>query len=646
MCAPQIAAQPTNELTAIAAAIERVEALLTTGGPAPEGADAIERIADIAFVLHERDVEASLCDALDAAVRELGNANAARHADVLHVRQAAELLRELSQRVADMIALLQVSPPPAANDTAATEAAPQEGEPAPAELPTGEDALDGEIPREGLFGAELLEDDEFAQAVAELAASLPPLAQPVEAVVVMLREPADLAVDEPAPAPEPHPAGSDSPVALTEPIEAVVVTLHERADLAAAEPTAAPELDEAIPETQAEHAALAVEEPAPAPKLDEAIPETQDKLADLAADESTLAPEPADLAAEEPTPAPELDAAIPEAQDGPAEFAADEAFPAPAPEQAVPETQHQPTEFAADGPTLAPEQQPAMGDAPAAIEPPPAEEFPIAEAINAPLACDDVVLVHDALADEPNDDANATLLSESALSETLSGEALLVGADAPPSSDLPEASPDHSLLNGHTVALSPDIDSPHIPSEALSPPVPEAMPDSETAQVPDSSPLAASVAEPELPSRDEPISPPADIATSVTAAEQPYGQDMPRDAGDGPTQIVSESNPYDAVEAATETATHDEPPPHVTESSQSLLPELALVDPQDDPGDLFEPTADAATPIVAATLAVSGLASEISIHAVAMKPHSAAATVDPLAAMHTLSAEELLALFT
>ena len=34
------------------------------------------------------------------------------------------------------------------------------------------------------------------------------------------------------------------------------------------------------------------------------------------------------------------------------------------------------------------------------------------------------------------------------------------------------------------------------------------------------------------------------------------------------------------------------------------------------------------------------------MHAVAMKPHSAAAPVDPLAAMHTLSAEELLALFT
>ena len=458
VCEPQIAAQPTNELTGIAAAIERVEALLTTGGPAPEGADAIERIADIAFVLHERDVEASLCDALDAAVRELGNANAARHANVLHVRQAAELLRELSQRVTDMIALLQVSPPPAANDTAATEAAPQEGEPAPAELPTGEDALDGEIPREGLFGAELLEDDEFAQAVAELAASLPPLAQPVEAVVVMLREPADLAVDEPAPAPEAHHAGSDSPVALTEPIEAVIVTLHERAGLAAAEPTAAPELDEAIPETQA----LAVAEPAPAPELDEAIPEAQDKLADLAADESTLAPDPADPAAEEPTPAPELDAAIPEAQDGPAEFAADEAFPAPAPEQAAPETQHQPAEFAADERTLAPEQQPAMGDAPAAIEPPPAEEVPIAKAIDAPLACDDAVLAHDPLADEPNDDANATLLSESALSETPSGEALLVGADATPLSDFPEASPDHSLLNGHTVALSPDIElAPH-----------------------------------------------------------------------------------------------------------------------------------------------------------------------------------------
>ena len=595
-CAPQIAAEPTNELTGIAAAIERVEALLTTGGPAPEGADAIERIADIAFVLHERDVEASLCDALDAAVRELGNANATRHANVLHVRQAAELLRELSQRVADMIALLQVSTPPAADHTATTEAVPQKGEPATAELPTGDNVLDDEIPREGLFGAELLEDDEFARAVAELAASLPALAQPIEAVVVMLREPADLAMDEPAPAPEPHHAAPNSLVALTEPIEAVVVTLHQRPDLAAAEPTAAPELDEAIPEAQ-------------------------DKLADLAVDESTLALEPA-------------------------EFAADEAFPAPAPEEVVAETQHQPAEFAADEPALAPEQQPAMAEAPAAIEPAPAEEFPIAEAINEPLACDDAVLAHDTLPDEPNDDANATLLSESALNETLSGEALLVGVDAPPSSDLPEASPDHSLLNGHTVALSPDIGSPYIPSEALSPPVPEAMPDSKTAQAPDSSPLAASVAEPELQSQDEPISPPADIASSVTAAEQPSGQDMPRDAGDGPTQIVSESNPHDAVEALTETATHDEPPPRVTESSQSLLPELALVDPQDDPGDLFEPTTDAAMPIVAATFAESEFASEISIHTVATKPHSAPTSVDPLAAMHTLSAEELLALFT
>ena len=70
-----------------------------------------------------------------------------------------------------------------------------------------------------------------------------------------------------------------------------------------------------------------------------------------------------------------------------------------------------------------------MGDAPAAIEPPPAEVFPIAEAINEPLACDDAVLAHDTLPDEPNDDANATLLSESALNETLSGEALLVGAE-------------------------------------------------------------------------------------------------------------------------------------------------------------------------------------------------------------------------
>ena len=202
--APQIASEQSNELTGIATAIERVEALLAAGGdPEPEGPDAIERIADIAFVLHERDVEASLCDALDAAVRELANANALKQANVHHVRQAAEMLRELSQRVTDMIALLQMSPP-VTNDTAANELLPEQDEPAHREQLVSEDTFEGEMPREGLFPAELLEDDEFARAVAELAASLPALAEPVEEfaaslpVLAELGEAAVIPTDEPA----------------------------------------------------------------------------------------------------------------------------------------------------------------------------------------------------------------------------------------------------------------------------------------------------------------------------------------------------------------------------------------------------------------------------------------------------------------
>ena len=113
-----------------------------------------------------------------------------KQANVHHVRQAAEMLRELSQRVTDMIALLQISPP-ATNDIAANRSLPEQDEPAPREQLASEDTFEGEMPREGLFPAELLEDDEFARAVAELAASLPALAEPVEEFAASLPALAD-----------------------------------------------------------------------------------------------------------------------------------------------------------------------------------------------------------------------------------------------------------------------------------------------------------------------------------------------------------------------------------------------------------------------------------------------------------------------
>jgi hypothetical protein len=95
-----------RELADLAAGLARTEALVAADTtPEPDGSDALERIADIAFVLHERDVEASLCDALDAAVRAISTAGARKEERARRTRQTAEVLRELLQRVTDMIAL-------------------------------------------------------------------------------------------------------------------------------------------------------------------------------------------------------------------------------------------------------------------------------------------------------------------------------------------------------------------------------------------------------------------------------------------------------------------------------------------------------------------------------------------------------------
>ncbi len=583
--APQIAAEPSNELTGIATAIERVEALLGACDPWPESADAIERIADIAFVLHEREVEASLCDALDAAVRELGNANAVKQANVQHVRQAAELLRELSHSVADMIALLQVSPPPAANDIAAMEIAPQEVGPAAAEQQASEDMLDGEIPRKGLFTEELLDDDEFARAVAELAASLPALAEPAEAVVVTPRQ--------------------------------------DDRNVAANEPALAPETEAAI--TQAEHEPVSTGEFALTPELDEAAPET----ADFAADEP-LAPEPNE--------------AFAEALRGGADLTTKAAAFAPAFKEVVAETRRESAALPPDESALAPAQQPpAIRDQSEATGQVPAEESATVESADEQLLREEAVGTPDAAPEARNDEdtASATPVSESALGNTPSGAASMANADiAVPLSDSAARSARDSSASEHAAVSPSDADTASSPAAALSPLAPEELPESETVLAPDDAPAAVIAAEPELRPSESPR--PPDLAIAVELAPD---QIMASDnRADGPAQIAGDSHAPDGtvVEPAAEVG---EEPPCVNESSQ-LLPELALVDPQDDPGDLFEPLAATAPPIATVEFAGAERENEISAPAAPTQAHSAARASNPLAVMHTFSAEELLALFT
>jgi hypothetical protein len=73
-----VAAMPNpfaEDLAQLAAAIGQVEAVIAAGGaPAAGGLAASERIQDIAFALRERETDSVLCEALESALFELGDA--------------------------------------------------------------------------------------------------------------------------------------------------------------------------------------------------------------------------------------------------------------------------------------------------------------------------------------------------------------------------------------------------------------------------------------------------------------------------------------------------------------------------------------------------------------------------------------------
>ena len=106
---PQLSALPSADLTAMAAAIERIRAAVAaTGLPMSDIGSAAERISDISFSLRERSVDAALCDALDAAAREISEVCASRVAEDDHARGVAESLRDLAGRMDALLKLLAV----------------------------------------------------------------------------------------------------------------------------------------------------------------------------------------------------------------------------------------------------------------------------------------------------------------------------------------------------------------------------------------------------------------------------------------------------------------------------------------------------------------------------------------------------------
>jgi hypothetical protein len=180
-----------DELADLATAIERIESLIVEGAAqGPDGSAAVERIADIAFVLHERELESSLGDELKTAAREINDIGALTQVSPERAQQAAELLRQLSRRVHDMIAQSKVE----------QSKADQSG---PARKKTqfviaDEDDDDDDAPNDGSFKTDVPEDDEFAMVVAALTAALPSLAEfgaPVPVPPALARDTAALTDD-------------------------------------------------------------------------------------------------------------------------------------------------------------------------------------------------------------------------------------------------------------------------------------------------------------------------------------------------------------------------------------------------------------------------------------------------------------------
>ena len=183
---PAAAAQPPVDLLEIVSALERIEAELRSAAvEAADGLAAVERLQDIAFVLHERTVEPSLCDGLDAAIREIADAVTQASRERSRASRAGEMLRALAGRVRDMIAARGA--PPASDVSGAPE-----------------------LSQAALFAVDAERAEDFGRAVAELVAALPTLADAAAtAGAEAASAPASPEVAAPPPsAPEPSPSNA------------------------------------------------------------------------------------------------------------------------------------------------------------------------------------------------------------------------------------------------------------------------------------------------------------------------------------------------------------------------------------------------------------------------------------------------------
>jgi hypothetical protein len=95
---------PAHRLRALAGTIRQIEVALPTNHmSAPDVHFAVERIQDVAFALRQRGIEPVLCDALETAIREVGDAVVRQDAAAARAAGAEAQLHELAREVGDLI---------------------------------------------------------------------------------------------------------------------------------------------------------------------------------------------------------------------------------------------------------------------------------------------------------------------------------------------------------------------------------------------------------------------------------------------------------------------------------------------------------------------------------------------------------------
>ena len=109
-------------LTDLARAIAQSQAVLSASSiSVANDLLAVERIQDIGMALRRRDVEPALCDALEVAAREVGDAMVRSNAASAGMLSTASLLSDLSASVTNLIALFDSAKSPGAKVPAARE---------------------------------------------------------------------------------------------------------------------------------------------------------------------------------------------------------------------------------------------------------------------------------------------------------------------------------------------------------------------------------------------------------------------------------------------------------------------------------------------------------------------------------------------